>query len=240
MAVRLLTLERITEGGAVRYSGSFREEQSVEESAKCGERELERKRRLGQEGSEKKKGCGCSFFSVHDGKCRAEQSSWRRLNKSHYKLASAGCTKLTNSLYIKTNRPSRFLFSSAPADPGTAINFRNGFSCSLQRRLERHSAWLTRKWTVAGVAVLANGHPGGGRERYNYLIEFIRPTLVDLSRDDRFNPPQRRDDTIPLRQIPGLYLFFLFFFFPFLPFVLPPFSQSIHNQFKKWRFVTRN
>lgn len=79
-----------------------------------------RKRRLGQEGSEKKKGRGCSFFSVHDGKCRAEQSSWRRLNKSHYKLASAGCTKLTNSLYIKTNRPSRFL----PIRPGWS---RNGY-----------------------------------------------------------------------------------------------------------------
>lgn len=70
-----------------------------------------------------------------DGKCWAEQSSWRRLNKSHYKLASAGCTKLTNSLYIKTNRPSRFL----PIRPGWS---RNGYklqkwllSCSL-RRLE--------------------------------------------------------------------------------------------------------
>lgn len=53
VAVRLLTLERITEEGAVRYSGSFREEQSVEESPKCeswkGEKEEETRARRKRE-----------------------------------------------------------------------------------------------------------------------------------------------------------------------------------------------
>lgn len=56
-----------------------------------------------------------------------------------------------------------------------------------------------------------------GRERYNYLIEFIRPTLVDLSRDDRFNPPRRHHSSSPNSRPIS---FFLFFFFSFLPFVL--------------------
>lgn len=58
-----------------------------------------------------------SFLKDDDGKRRAEQSSWRRLNKSHYKLAScwlSSSTKLTNSLYIKTNRPPRHPPGRAP------------------------------------------------------------------------------------------------------------------------------
>lgn len=79
--------EKTTEEGVVRYFRSF------------SERERGRGREPGKKGARLKQ----------DGERRAEQSSWRRLNKSHYKLASAGCAELTNSLYIKTNRPPRFL-----------------------------------------------------------------------------------------------------------------------------------
>ena len=150
--------ERIAEGGVVRYSGSFREEQRTElASGRGGSPSVRAWRgermvasgeggRVGEggggwteddEGGEgetpagRRKAVAARSSRKDDGKYRAEQSSWRRLNKSHYKLASAGCTKLTNSLYIKTNRPSAFLTHPAPADPPTAINFRNGFSLSL-------------------------------------------------------------------------------------------------------------
>ena len=131
--------ERIAEGGVVRYSGSFREEQRTASGRGSPSVRVWRGERMGgrtedNEGSEGETPAGRRKAAVaarssrkDDGKYRAEQSSWRRLNKSHYKLASAGCTKLTNSLYIKTNRPSAFLTHPAPAHPPTAINFRNGF-----------------------------------------------------------------------------------------------------------------
>lgn len=58
-------------------------------------------------------------------------------------------------------------------------------------------------------------------ERYNYLIEFIRPTLVDLSRDDRFSlPTSRRHHCSSPNFRPIFFFLFLFFFFLLFSFVL--------------------
>lgn len=76
-------------------------------------------------------------------------------------------------------------------------------------------------------------------ERYNYLIEFIRPTLVDLSRDDRFSLPTSRRHHCSSPNFRPIFFFSFFFFFA-LFLRITSLSQLIHNQFKKWQFVTRN